>query len=59
MAIRAGVQSMIRGSCLCGQVRFELDLIRQRSTIRAFKGIAKVDGAVVCEAELMAMIVDK
>jgi beta-hydroxyacyl-ACP dehydratase FabZ len=41
------------------QVRFELDVTKQRSTIRAFKGIAKVDGNVVCEAELMAMIVDK
>jgi len=41
------------------QVRFELELTKQRSTIRAFKGIAKVDGTVVCEAELMAMIVDK
>jgi len=41
------------------QVRFELDVTKQRSTIRAFKGIAKVDGTVVCEAELMAMIVDK
>jgi beta-hydroxyacyl-ACP dehydratase FabZ len=41
------------------QVRFELEVTKQRSTIRAFKGIAKVDGNVVCEAELMAMIVDK
>lgn len=41
------------------QVRFELDLIKQRSTIRGFKGKAIVDGAVVAEAELMAMIVDK
>jgi UDP-3-O-[3-hydroxymyristoyl] N-acetylglucosamine deacetylase / 3-hydroxyacyl-[acyl-carrier-protein] dehydratase len=41
------------------QVRFELEQTKQRSTIRAFKGIAKVDGTVVCEAELMAMIVDK
>jgi len=41
------------------QVRFEMDLTRQRTTIRAFQGVAKVDGAVVCEAELMAMIVDK
>ncbi len=41
------------------QVRFELDLIKQRSNIRAFKGTALVEGAVVAEAELMAMIVDK
>lgn len=41
------------------QVRFELDLIKKRSTIRTFKGVALVDGAVVAEAEMMAMIVDK
>ncbi len=41
------------------QVRFDLELTRQRGTIMAFKGTAKVDGAVVAEAELMAMIVDK
>jgi 3-hydroxymyristoyl/3-hydroxydecanoyl-(acyl carrier protein) dehydratase len=40
-------------------VRFELDLIKKRSTIRTFKGVALVDGAVVAEAEMMAMIVDK
>jgi beta-hydroxyacyl-ACP dehydratase FabZ len=41
------------------QVRFELDLIKARSNIRGFKALAIVDGAVVAEAELMAMIVDK
>ncbi|HUI67550.1 MAG TPA: 3-hydroxyacyl-ACP dehydratase FabZ [Nitrospirota bacterium] len=41
------------------QVRFELDLIKSRSNIRSFKAQALVDGAVVAEAELMAMIVDK
>jgi beta-hydroxyacyl-ACP dehydratase FabZ len=41
------------------QVRFELDLIKMRSTIRTFKGVALVDGVVVAEAEMMAMIVDK
>jgi len=41
------------------QVRFELDLIRQRATIRSFRGVALVEGAVVAEAEMMAMIVDK
>jgi beta-hydroxyacyl-ACP dehydratase FabZ len=41
------------------QVRFELDLIKARSNIRGFKALAFVDGAVVAEAELMAMIVDK
>jgi len=41
------------------QVRFELDLTKSRSNIRGFKAQALVDGAVVAEAELMAMIVDK
>ncbi len=41
------------------QVRFDLDLIKQRGTIRSFKGVALVDGGVVAEAEMMAMIVDK
>jgi len=41
------------------QVRFELEQVKQRSTIRGFKAAALVDGAVVAEAELMAMIVDK
>ncbi len=41
------------------QVRFELDIIRSRGNIHSFKGVAKVDGAVVTEAEMMAMIVDK
>ena len=41
------------------QVRFELDLIKSRSNIRGFAAKAIVDGAIVAEAELMAMIVDK
>jgi beta-hydroxyacyl-ACP dehydratase FabZ len=41
------------------QVRFELDLIKSRANIRGYKAQALVDGAVVAEAELMAMIVDK
>lgn len=41
------------------QVRFELELTKQRANVRGFKGTALVDGAVVAEAELMAMIVDK
>ena len=41
------------------QVRFELELIKSRANIRGFKAQALVDGAVVAEAELMAMIVDK
>ena len=41
------------------QVRFELEVIKQRGTIKSFKAEAKVDGVLVAEAEMMAMIVDK
>jgi beta-hydroxyacyl-ACP dehydratase FabZ len=41
------------------QIRFELDVMKSRSNIRGFKAQALVDGGVVAEAELMAMIVDK
>jgi len=41
------------------QVRFELELIKARGNIKSFKAEAKVDGAIVAEAEMMAMIVDK
>jgi beta-hydroxyacyl-ACP dehydratase FabZ len=41
------------------QLRFEIDVIKQRSNIMSLKAQAMVDGAVAAEAELMAMIVDK
>jgi beta-hydroxyacyl-ACP dehydratase FabZ len=41
------------------QLRFELDVIRQRSNIMSLKSQAFVDNAVVAEAEMKAMIVDK
>lgn len=41
------------------QVRFELELIKARGPIRSLRGVAIVDGGVVAEAEMMAMIVDK
>lgn len=41
------------------QVRFELDVIKQRGNIKSFKALALVDGVVVAESEMMAMIVDK
>ncbi len=41
------------------QLRFELDVIRQRSSIMSLKAQAFVDNAVVAEAEMKAMIVDK
>jgi beta-hydroxyacyl-ACP dehydratase FabZ len=41
------------------QVRFELELLKVRSTVRQFRGVALVDGNIVAEAEMMAMIVNK
>ena len=41
------------------QLRFELEVTKQRATIMGFKAKAFVDGALVAEAELMAIIVDK
>lgn len=41
------------------QLRFELEIMKQRGNITSLKAEAKVDGAVVTEAEMMAMIVDK
>jgi beta-hydroxyacyl-ACP dehydratase FabZ len=41
------------------QVRFELNMIRERGPVKSFKAVATVDGAVVAESEMMAMVVDK
>jgi beta-hydroxyacyl-ACP dehydratase FabZ len=41
------------------QLRFEIDVLKQRSNIMSLKAQALVDGTLVAEAELMAMIVDK
>jgi beta-hydroxyacyl-ACP dehydratase FabZ len=41
------------------QVRFELELVKERANVRGFTAKALVEGVVVAEAELMAMIVDK
>jgi 3-hydroxyacyl-[acyl-carrier-protein] dehydratase len=41
------------------QVRFEIDVLKQRGTIMGFQAAAKVEGATVAEAEMMAMVVDK
>ena len=41
------------------QVRFELDVLRVRSSVMSFKAQSIVEGAVVAEAEMMAMIVDR
>jgi beta-hydroxyacyl-ACP dehydratase FabZ len=41
------------------QLRFELNVVKQRSNIMSLKAQALVSDGVVAEAELMAMIVDK
>jgi UDP-3-O-[3-hydroxymyristoyl] N-acetylglucosamine deacetylase / 3-hydroxyacyl-[acyl-carrier-protein] dehydratase len=41
------------------QIRFELDLIQVRGTMGRMRGVAKVDGEVVCEAEMGAMVRDR
>ncbi len=41
------------------QIRFELELLQVRGTMAKMHGVAKVDGEVVCEAEMGAMVRDK
>lgn len=41
------------------QVRFELEALQRKKLIWKFKGTAFVEGTLVAEAELMAMISDK
>lgn len=41
------------------QIRFELDLVQVRGMMCKMNGVAKVDGELVCEAELGAMVRDK
>ncbi len=41
------------------QIRFELKMIRRRRTMFKMQGKAYVDGDLVAEAELMAMVVDR
>ena len=41
------------------QLRFELDVIKRRGTIYRFQGNAFVEGKVVAEAEVMAMLESK
>jgi UDP-3-O-[3-hydroxymyristoyl] N-acetylglucosamine deacetylase / 3-hydroxyacyl-[acyl-carrier-protein] dehydratase len=38
------------------QLRFELDLLQVRGPMCKMQGVAKVDGQVVCEAEMSAMV---
>ena len=41
------------------QLRFELDLLQVRGMMCKMSGIAKVDGQVVCEAEMGAVVRDR
>jgi UDP-3-O-[3-hydroxymyristoyl] N-acetylglucosamine deacetylase / 3-hydroxyacyl-[acyl-carrier-protein] dehydratase len=41
------------------QLRFELDLLQVRGMLAKMKGVAKVDGEVVAEAEMGAMVRDR
>jgi len=41
------------------QLRFELDLLQVRGPMCKMQGVAKVDGQVVCEAEMSAMVRDR
>ncbi len=41
------------------QLRFELEMTQVRSKICRMKGLAKVDGDIVCEAEMAAMVRDR
>lgn len=41
------------------QIRFELEMLQVRGKICRMKGLAKVDGEVVCEAEMAAMVRDR
>ena len=41
------------------QLRFELDVLQIRGKVCKMHGVAKVDGKVVCEAEMSAMVRDR
>ncbi|MBL8989334.1 MAG: UDP-3-O-[3-hydroxymyristoyl] N-acetylglucosamine deacetylase [Gemmatimonadetes bacterium] len=41
------------------QIRQEVEMVQLRGRVCRMKGMAYVDGNVVCEAEMMAMVVDK
>jgi len=41
------------------QLRFEVDIIQLRGKVCRIAGVAKVDGQVVCEAEMAAMVRDR
>ena len=41
------------------QLRFELDLVQVRGSVCKMHGVAMVDGEVVCEADMAAMVRDR
>jgi UDP-3-O-[3-hydroxymyristoyl] N-acetylglucosamine deacetylase/3-hydroxyacyl-[acyl-carrier-protein] dehydratase len=41
------------------QLVFELEMVQMRKTVCRMKGVGRVDGSVVAEAELMAQVVDR
>ena len=41
------------------QLRFELEIAQIRGPVCKMRGVAKVDGEVVCEADMAAMVRDK
>jgi beta-hydroxyacyl-ACP dehydratase FabZ len=41
------------------QIRFELEMTQIRGMVCKMRGLAKVDGDVVCEADMAAMVRDK
>jgi len=41
------------------QLRMELEMLQVRGPMCRMQGVAKVDGEVVCEAEMSAMVRDK
>ena len=41
------------------QIRQEVEMVQLRGRTCRMKGVAFVDGTVVCEAEMMAMVVDR
>jgi UDP-3-O-[3-hydroxymyristoyl] N-acetylglucosamine deacetylase/3-hydroxyacyl-[acyl-carrier-protein] dehydratase len=41
------------------QLRFELELLQMRARIARMHGVAKVEGELVCEADMSAMVMDK
>ena len=41
------------------QLRFELEMLQIRGMVCKMRGVAKVDGDVVCEADMAAMVRDR